>query len=198
MLTLNFKQLLVQLRGVERSLLIAAVLTLGALLYAGNLGVQWWGDLGQANELRAQIEQLKTALTTVGQNGDPDSGGTIQERQQELGEVLERFTFATDDDIIGLVDEISREARVKVAAAGTQEAGDRVIGTQAYRVRAASFRVEGQVSRMLDFIDLLSAAAPNVGVVSSRMGGFGQAPWMILDVEFLLDPQPITPAASGS
>jgi hypothetical protein len=196
MLTSNFGQVLAQLRGLERSILIAAAITLGALLYAGSLGLQWWGDLGQANELRAQIEQLQTALTTVGQSGD--AGDTIQERQRELGEALARFTFATDDDIIGLVDQISRDARVTVAAAGTQDAGTRVIGTQVYRVRAANFRVEGQVTRLLDFIDLLSAAAPNVGVMSSRMGGFGQAPWMILDVEFLLDPQPIAPTESGS
>jgi hypothetical protein len=195
MLTLNFSQLLVQLRGLERSIVIAAVLSVGALIYAGSLGLQWWDNIGQADELRGQIQQLETALGNFRQNGST-AGTTIQEQQETLASQLERFTFGTDDEIIGLADAISRDARVAVSSAESQNRGTRVIGSQVYRVRSATFRLEGQVTRLLDFIDLLSAASPGMGVTSSRMGGFSQSPWMILEVELLLDPQP-TGATTG-
>lgn len=196
MLTLNFSQALIQLRAVERSIILAVLISIGALIYAGSLGLQWWGEIGQADELRAQIQQLQTALSTVRQVGStPDV--TIQERQQELTSLLKRFTFTTDDEIIGVADDISRDARVTVASAETQDGGVRVIGTQAYRVRSATFRIEGQVTRLLDFIDRLSVASPGLGVTASRMGGFSGAPWMILEVELLLDPRPTTPTAGA-
>jgi hypothetical protein len=197
MLTLNLQQMIAALSKVQRNVLIAAAVVLLALVYSGSLGLQWWGDLGQADQLQAQIQQLQTALNSGAQDGAATSA-SLEERLQELGETLERFSFTTDDDIIGLVDAISRDARVTVASAGTKDAGTRVIGSQVYRVRTANFRVEGQVTRLLDFIGLLSDAVPSTGVPSSRMGGFGLAPWLILDVEFLLDPQPIEPTESGS
>lgn len=196
MLTLNFSQLLLQLRRMERSILIAALISIGALIYAGSLGLQWWGELGQADELRAQIQQLQTALSTVRQDGST-TGVTIPERQQELASQLERFTFTTDDEIIGVVDDISRDARVTISSAETKDAGNRAIGSQIYRVRSATFRLEGQVTRLLDFIDRMSVASPGLGVTSSRMGGFSQTPWMILEVELLLDPKPTAPTTNA-
>lgn len=197
MLTLNFGQLLAQLRGLERGILLAALVSIAALFYAGSLGLQWWGDIGRSTELRGQIEQLQAAVSTVLQRGE-SSSVTIAERQQQLDSALERFRFTTADDIIGLVDDVSRDARVIVASAGTQDAGSRVIGSHIYKVRSASIRVDGQVTRLLDFIDRLSVASPGMTVISSRMGGFGEKPWMTLDVEFLLDPQPTSPTESAN
>ena len=65
MMTLNFNQVLAQLRAMNRLSLAVIVLSAFALFYAGNLGLQWWDNYGRAVELRVQTEQLQTALANI-------------------------------------------------------------------------------------------------------------------------------------
>ena len=187
MMTLNFNQMLAQLRGMDRLPLAALVLSAFALFYAGSLGLQWWNSVGLAGELKIQTQQLRVAVNNIDQN-EQGSATTAAERQSLLTSETARFSFLADDDLIALVSDTSRDVHVRVGSAGTHDAGTRIEGPLEYRVVVLDARVEGQVARLFDFIDSLSESAPGLSVLSARMGGFGQAPWLVVELEFLLEP----------
>ena len=188
-LTVNFTQLIDQLRAMDRMVIAAFVVSVFVVLYSGSLGLQWWQSTQLAGSLEAQAQQLETAARNLARDqASPDA--SLPQRILELEEITASYTFANDDIVIGLIDRIAREARVTATTISPSDAGTETKGPISYQVRNASIRVEGQAKRLLQFMDDLSVAAPGLTIVGTRMGGLEGAPWAILSTKFLTNPTP--------
>lgn len=187
--TISFSQLIERLRAMDRTLILAFVVSAFVLLYSGNLGLEWWGDTKIAESLDAQAEQLQMAARNMArEQASPDT--SVAQRMQALEDIVGSYSFESDDAVIGLVYRIAREARVTAKSVSTSDGGLQTKGPLTYRVRTASIRVEGPAQRLLTFIDDLSLATPGLTVTAVRMGGFDGAPWAQLDATFLINPVP--------
>lgn len=196
MLTLSFSQVFDRLRSTDKALLAVAIFTAIALLYSGNQALSWLGNYNQAGELRLQAEQLETALGNSRVGGESGTT-TVDQYVAQLAAVSSSLAFETNEKIIGLLSDLARESRVLVASTTVSGAGDRTTGPVRYEVVTMSVRIEGQLSRIYEYIDLLSDTAPTVAVVSARVGGFGIKPWALLEIEFLVRPQPAPPGSTS-
>jgi hypothetical protein len=195
-MTLSLSQVIAKIRSMERIVLVMAALTIAALLYAGNLGVQWWSDSARAAELDLQAAQLRVAVDRITSEGSLTA--TLAEQQAALERETARFSYASDDEVIGLVALVARDARVQVGSVGTQEGAPRIEGPMTYRVRVLDVRLNGHITRLLEFVDALSSSVPGTSFSDVRLGGLTESASMTVLIEFLLDPTPATSTEEAS
>jgi hypothetical protein len=196
MLTISVSQLIARLRNADRVLLAVAVLTLLGLLYSGNRTLAWWDAHSQATSLRLEAQQLQTAISNA-RAGGATGTTTLAQYQAQLDAETAGLEHTTDDVIIGVMGDLARESRVMLASAGVVSAGSTTVGPVTYRIVKVSARVEGQLSRLYEYIDLVSRTVPSSAVVSARLGGFGLSPFVTLDIEMLVDPRGTAAGSAG-
>lgn len=186
-MTLSFSQLLQQLRTMDRMVIAAFVISTFLVLYSGNLGLEWWQSTRLAGTLEAQAQQLQTAAQNLArEQASPDS--SLPQRTFELEEIVDSYTFADENVVIGLIDRIAREARVRAGSISTAASPAVNKGSILYQARIATIRVEGRTDRLLQFVDDLSSEAPGLTITGTRMGGIDGAPWAVLTALFLTNP----------
>lgn len=195
MLTLSVSQMLLRLRTADRTLLAVAAVALIALLYAGNQGLAWWSNYSQAGDLRQQALQLQTAIANARVDGT-SAGITLDQYETQLDEEAANLTYATDDEIVGLLGDLARDSRVQLTSVAIAGAGTRTVGPVTYRVVNISARIEGQLSRIYAYMDLVVETSPSTSIVSVALGGFELTPSASLELELLVDPQPAAGSAS--
>ena len=195
MLTLSVSQLMIRLRTLDRVLLAVALLTLLALFYAGNRSLAWWDSYSQAGDLHAQAQQLQTAIANA-RAGGSSGATTLAEYEARLTARAAALRHPTDDAIIGVLGDLARESRVMLASANIASSGVRTVGAVTYRVVNVTARVEGQLTRLYEYIALVSTTIPSAGVGSALLGGFGASPWVTLEIELLVDPTATAGSAS--
>ena len=194
-MALSISQLLLRLRSADRWLLVALAAAAAVLLYTGMLGMQYVGGSGRAADLRLEAGQLIDVLDSVAGTRTA-TGSPLADEEARLAERQARFSYESDDAVIHLLSEHARTWRVRLESAIARGSGVITEGSLIYRVQKLDLRLEGQPSRLLDYIDSLSTDIPGLEVDVVRMGGFGQAPWAALQLSLFLDPVSVDPVSN--
>ena len=189
-------QLLWRLRTANRVVLAIVVAGLALLAYNGAMGFRYWESHSRGGVLQEEAHGL-LARARHSEGVMPSLRLQLDERAALLRQRGERFVYAHDDELIRLVSSIAGASGVtltSVSAAGEAVLAD---GPMSYTIRTLEVRVTGSTAGIYGFVDSLSDAAPALTVRSARLGALSDAPWAVLELNFLLDPRPTDEPESG-
>ena len=193
----SVSQILLRLRAADRATVLIALAAVAVAIYSGWLATQYVDATSEGERLATEVRDLTDAIRALG-DSDPNSPTDLDRMRGEFESQTGRFTFDHDDDVIALLSEQAKEARLGLGSVSAREAGSTVIGPLAYRIRKLDIRLEGRPERIYAFVDALSTAAPSVSVDALRMGGFGQAPWAVMELSFYIEPKETAGASADS
>ncbi|MBI4312540.1 MAG: hypothetical protein HY681_12280 [Chloroflexi bacterium] len=192
---MNFKTLLTGLTGAGRPVWTrpwthALALLGGALIvYYLFLAFQYWQASSKVGTLDARRASLALAL----RGPAPQEAALAEEiarQEQKLARAGKAFTYPSQDSLLALALEASRDVGVALLAVQISEPSPLVQENVQYQTMTMTLTVSGSTRDVLDFLSTFSEKAPVSSVSDLRISGLESVPVAQVKYFVYLSPQP--------